>query len=154
LKPDVILTQTQCDVCAVSQRDVEAAVGDWIESRPRILSLAPNFFRDVWQDIQRVGEALEAYPRRIRRVQEQMRQRTDDIFQKTRQLPDRPTIACIEWIDPLMAAGNWVPELVEMAGGVNLFGEAGKHAPWMTWEQLVAADPDVIALMPCGFDIA
>jgi iron complex transport system substrate-binding protein len=63
-------------------------------------------------------------------------------------------VACIEWIDPLMAAGNWSPELVEMAGGVNLFGEAGKHSPWMSWEALVAADPDVIFISPCGFDIA
>jgi iron complex transport system substrate-binding protein len=63
-------------------------------------------------------------------------------------------VACVEWLDPLMAAGNWVPELVELAGGVNLFGEAGRHAPWMSWEQLRAADPDVIVLLPCGFDIA
>jgi iron complex transport system substrate-binding protein len=68
-------------------------------------------------------------------------------------LADRPRVACIEWVEPLMAAGNWVPELVEMAGGVNLFGQAGKHAPWMTWEQMRDADPDVIVLMPCGFDI-
>jgi iron complex transport system substrate-binding protein len=76
------------------------------------------------------------------------------IAEKSRTLPGRPTVACVEWLDPLMAAGNWMPELVEMAGGVNLFGEAGKHAPWMTWEQLVARDPDVIVLLPCGFDIA
>ena len=65
-----------------------------------------------------------------------------------------PTVACIEWIEPLMAAGNWVPQLVEMAGGANLFGEAGRHAPWMTWDQLRRADPEVIVVMPCGFDIA
>jgi iron complex transport system substrate-binding protein len=65
---------------------------------------------------------------------------------------DRPTVACIEWLEPLMAAGNWVPELVEMAGGVNLFGEPGKHSPWMSWEQLVEADPEVIVVMPCGWD--
>src|SRR5262249_8925753 len=65
-----------------------------------------------------------------------------------------PRVACIEWVEPLMAIGNWMPELVEMAGGVNLFGEAGKHSPWMTWEELAAKDPDVIVVMPCGFDIA
>jgi iron complex transport system substrate-binding protein len=62
-------------------------------------------------------------------------------------------VACIEWIDPLMAAGNWVPELVEAAGGVNQFGEAGKHSPWMTWDDLVHRDPDVIVVLPCGFDL-
>jgi iron complex transport system substrate-binding protein len=65
----------------------------------------------------------------------------------------RPTVVCVEWVDPLMAAGNWVPELVKLAGGINLFGEAGKHSPWMTWEDLVCRDPDVIVVMPCGFDL-
>jgi iron complex transport system substrate-binding protein len=62
-------------------------------------------------------------------------------------------VACIEWIEPLMAAGNWIPELVVMAGGVNLFGAAGKHSPWMTWEQLRDQDPDVIVVLPCGLDL-
>jgi iron complex transport system substrate-binding protein len=65
-----------------------------------------------------------------------------------------PRVVCIEWIEPLMAAGNWTPELIELAGGVNLFGEAGKHSPWMTWDQLAAADPDVLIIAPCGFDLA
>jgi iron complex transport system substrate-binding protein len=69
-------------------------------------------------------------------------------------LPVRPTVACVEWIDPLMAGGNWVPELVAMAGGINLFGEAGKHSPWLTWEELCRRDPGAIVVMPCGFDIA
>jgi iron complex transport system substrate-binding protein len=75
------------------------------------------------------------------------------IEQRARSLPRKPTVACIEWIDPLMAAGNWMPELVEMAGGINLFGIAGRHSPWMTWEELRAKDPDVIVVLPCGFDI-
>jgi len=66
----------------------------------------------------------------------------------------RPTVACIEWLEPLMAAGNWMPELIEMAGGVNLFGEAGRHSPWMTWDDLLTRDPDVIIATPCGFDLA
>src|SRR3546814_95792 len=66
----------------------------------------------------------------------------------------RPSVACIEWIDPLMAGGNWLPELVRMAGGANLFGTAGVHSPWMTWDALKQADPEVIAVLPCGFDIA
>ena len=67
---------------------------------------------------------------------------------------ERPTVACIEWIDPLMAAGNWMPTLVERAGGTSLFGEAGKHSPFMTWDELLARDPEVIVTLPCGFDIA
>jgi iron complex transport system substrate-binding protein len=153
LRPDFIVTQTQCEVCAVSQRDVEAALCDWIESRPRIVSLAPNTLADVWADIRHVGESLGASDRMIRRVLERMRLRVDAIVNKVAPRIERPTVACIEWVDPLMAAGNWVPELVAMAGGVNLFGEPGNHAPWMTWDQLVAADPEVILFLPCGFDI-
>jgi iron complex transport system substrate-binding protein len=154
LKPDFIVTQTQCEVCAVSQRDVEAALCDWVESRPTVVSLAPQCLGDVWTDIRRVGDALGAEDRQIRRVLANIQARIEAICLKVKQLANRPTVACIEWIDPLMAAGNWVPEMVEMAGGVNLFGEAGKHSPWMDWEQLVAADAEVIALMPCGFDMA
>jgi iron complex transport system substrate-binding protein len=77
-----------------------------------------------------------------------------DIETQASKIGHRPTVACIEWIDPLMAAGNWMPELVTMAGGTNLFGEAGKHSPWMTWEQFVERDPEVILALPCGFDIA
>ena len=72
---------------------------------------------------------------------------------ETSAMPRRPSIVCIEWIDPLMLAGNWVPELVDYAGGVHLLGEAGKHSGYLDIAQLVAADPDVIAVMPCGFDI-
>jgi iron complex transport system substrate-binding protein len=152
LRPDVIVTQTQCEVCAVSLRDVEQAVCSWVESRPRIVSLAPNALADVWADIERVADAL-GVPERGTRLVGQLRQRMAAIADKAPALPHRPTVACIEWIDPLMAAGNWMPELVEMAGGVNLFGAAGKHSPWMTWEQLCAKNPDVIVVLPCGFDM-
>jgi iron complex transport system substrate-binding protein len=152
LRPDVIITQSHCEVCAVSLRDVEQAVCDWIDSRPRIVSLAPNALADVWDGIRRVADAL-GVPERGRALVGRLRQRTAGIAEKARALPHRPTVACIEWIDPLMAAGNWMPELVEMAGGVNLFGEAGKHAPWMTWEELVGRDPEVIVVLPCGFAI-
>src|SRR5216684_3839972 len=67
--------------------------------------------------------------------------------------PTRPRVACVEWIDPLMAAGNWMPELVAMAAGENLFGVAGQHSPWMKFEELAASDPDIILIMPCGFDM-
>ena len=79
--------------------------------------------------------------------------RVADIERRVAALQARPRVAVVEWIEPLMAAGNWMPELVALAGGVNLFGEARKHSPWMTWDALVAADPDVILVSPCGFDI-
>jgi iron complex transport system substrate-binding protein len=153
LEPDVIVTQAHCEVCAVSLREVERAVCTWLRSCPKLVSLMPNALADIWQSIEQVADALRVREQGEKLIARQ-RQRVDRIAETASSLADRPRVACIEWLDPLMAAGNWMPELVERAGGVNLFGEAGKHAPWMTWEQLVAADPDVIVLLPCGFDIA
>ena len=153
LRPDVILTQSQCEVCAVSLRDVEQAVCQWVDSRPTIVSLAPNALADVWADLERVAAALGVADRGDALVAE-LRRRMEAIATKARALPKRPTVAVVEWIEPLMAAGNWMPELVEMAGGRNLFGEAGKHSPWMELDELVASDPDWIVVTPCGFDIA
>lgn len=152
LGPTVIITQTQCEVCAVSLEDVKAAVSGLVSSKPKIVALEPMDLKDVWRDILQVAEALDV-SERGRELVADLQWRLEALQTITKWLPTRPRVACLEWIDPLMAAGNWVPELVEIAGGVNLFGEAGKHSPWMTWEELVASDPDVIAIMPCGFDI-
>jgi iron complex transport system substrate-binding protein len=152
LRPDVILTQTQCEVCAVSLRDVEEAVCDWLDSRPRVVSLAPNALADIWADIHRVADALHV-PERGAELIGRLQQRMAAVCEQAQTLPERPTVACVEWIEPLMAAGNWMPELVAMAGGVNLFGTAGAHAPWLTWQELCAKDPDVIVVLPCGWNI-
>lgn len=153
LKPTHIITQSQCEVCAVSLKDVEAAVCQLTSSQPVIVSLEPNSLADVWADIMRVGEALNDSDRAEQLIDE-LQGRMDDIVQRTHWVDSNPTVAYVEWIDPLMAGGNWMPELISMAGGLNLFGEAGKHSPWMTWEELVAKDPDIIFVSPCGFDIA
>jgi iron complex transport system substrate-binding protein len=153
LEPDLIITQAQCEVCAVSLKDVEHAVCTWLGTRPRIVSLVPNALADLWTDISLVAEAagvVEQGRALVKRLQERMAA----ITARAKTVSARPTVACIEWIDPLMAAGNWMPELVEMAGGVNLFGKAGQHSPWMSWEQLCDSDPEVIVVLPCGFEIA
>lgn len=152
LRPTHIITQTQCEVCAVSLKDVEAAVCQMVSTRPVIVPLEPNGLDDVWRDIRRVAAALDA-PERAERLIAALQHRMEAINRRARTMVNRPTVACVEWIDPLMAAGNWMPELVEMAGAVNLFGEAGKHSPWMTWEEMVAKNPEVIFVSPCGFDI-
>jgi iron complex transport system substrate-binding protein len=152
LRPTHIITQSQCEVCAVSLKDVEQAVCQFTSSQPVIVSLEPNTLDDVFSDIRRVADALAA-PDRADKVITGMEQRIKEIKTKAGTARIRPTIACIEWIDPLMAAGNWMPELVEIAGGVNLFGQSGKHSPWMKWEELAASDPDVIFISPCGFDM-
>ena len=152
LQPTHIITQSQCEVCAVSFKDVEQAVCQFTSSRPAIVSLEPNSLADVWTDIRRVGKALGA-DERAEQLIGSLQQRMLGISAKAQTAETRPRVAYIEWIEPLMAGGNWMPELVGMAGGVNLFGEAGKHSPWMNWEELVAADPEVIFISPCGFDI-
>lgn len=153
LRPTHIVTQSQCEVCAVSFKDVEQAVCQFTSSQPVVVSLEPNALADVWSDIRRVAAALNATARGEELIA-RLRRRMDEVVAKARTAQFRPTVACVEWIEPLMAAGNWMPELVEMAGGVNLFGEAGKHSPWMSWDELAASDPDVIFISPCGFDIA
>jgi iron complex transport system substrate-binding protein len=152
LKPDVILTQSQCEVCAVSLRDVERAVCDWVGSRPTIVSLEPNSLDDVLCDIGRVAEALGVADRGAV-LRDDMRSRMNAVARKADALDARPSVAVVEWIEPLMAAGNWMPELVRMAGGRNLFGDAGRHSPWIAIEAVAAADPDWIVLTPCGFPI-
>ena len=152
LRPTHIITQSQCEVCAVSLKDVEQAVCELTSSNPIIVSLEPNALRDVWADIKRVGKALDSEDRAESLVA-RLQSGISEIMQKAGSVKIHPTVACIEWIDPLMAGGNWMPELIEMAGGINLFGEAGKHSPWMTWDELSATDPDIIIVSPCGFDI-
>jgi iron complex transport system substrate-binding protein len=153
LQPDVILTQSQCEVCAVTSNDLEEALGDWIGSRPLILSLAPTRLAEVWNNIREVAERLDV-PNRGTALAGRLEGRVEAIAAKARAAASLPSVACIEWLDPLMAAGNWVPELVEGAGGLNLFGEPGQHAPWLNWEAVQEHDPEILVLMPCGFDIA
>lgn len=152
LQPTHVLTQTQCRVCAVSLEDVERALTGWVASRPKLVALEPNALADVWTDIQRVADSC-GVPERGEDVVAKLQNEMQRISQRACASGRRPHVACIEWHEPLMAAGNWVPELVAMAGAVNLFGEAGAHSPWMTWQQLVESDPDVIITMPCGFDL-
>ena len=152
LAPTVIITQTQCEVCAVSLKDVEKAVCELVSSQPAIVSLEPMSLGDVWTDIRAVASAL-GVPERGDALVTRLEDRLNVIRAGAGSAQTRSSIACIEWIDPLMSAGNWVPELVECAGGKNVFGTVGKHSGYLQIEQLAAADPDVIAIMPCGFDI-
>lgn len=152
LAPTVIVTQTQCEVCAVSLRDVEEAVCEVVRSQPRIVPLAPMALGDVFDDIEAVAGAL-GIPDRGRELVAELKARLDVLRARTSGLESRPSVACVEWIDPPMHAGNWVPELVEIAGGQAMAGEPGRHSGYFEFEELLSMDPDVIAVMPCGFDI-
>ncbi len=152
LRPTHIITQTQCEVCAVSLRDVKASVARVAGYQPCIVPLQPNAMADVWDDFRSVAAALGDAPAGNKLVAD-LQARVTSIAVRTNSLRSRPSIAAIEWTDPLMAVGNWMPELIDMAGGRCLFGRRGEHSPQMTMESLVKADPDVILLSPCGLDI-
>jgi iron complex transport system substrate-binding protein len=152
LQPDLLVTQDQCEVCAVSLSEVEAAVRCFLTPGVAVVSLSPQRLGDIWEDIRQVAratgqndaaeEVLRGLKRRLWRLEQQTRHCA------------RPRVACIEWLDPLIAAGNWIPELVEIAGGEYTLTSAGEHSPTMTWDALVAYQPEVVVLMPCGFTIS
>jgi iron complex transport system substrate-binding protein len=152
LAPDVIVTQDHCEVCAVSLSDVEAATCTWTGRPVDIVSLKPDSIADVYADITRVARALDAEAAGQTLIGH-MQARFDAVRERVARQP-RPRVAFIEWVEPLMAGGNWMPELIEIAGGHNLFGAAGKHSDWMQWDELVAADPQAIIVAPCGYGLA
>ena len=144
LQPTHILTQIHCQVCAVSLSDVERSVAARLASRPCVVSLQPSSLAHVWADIRRVAQSLDI-ERSGEELVARLQERMQAISTAAHAAGPRPRIACIEWIEPLMAPGNWMPELIEMAAGENLL--------WTTWDDLEAGDPDVILVMPCGFDL-
>ncbi len=152
LQPTHIITQTQCKVCAVSLDDVHLALASQMGTAAKIIPLEPYALCDLASGIRRIAqecEQVEAGETLVTALQERM----DAVERRACCAGTRPRVAAIEWLHPLMAAGNWVPELIEKAGGRNLFGTAGQHSPWMTGKQLAEADPDVIIALPCGFDL-
>ena len=151
LKPTHIITQDQCDVCAVNLPEVERAIAQLTDSNARIISLQPKILKEVWQDISRVAKALEieAQP-----VLDRLQKRIKAIDDKVEILvTEKPTVVALEWTEPLMVGANWIPELIEIAGGKPLLSNRGEHSSYLFWESLIDIDPDIIVIMPCGFDL-
>ncbi|MGE0823378.1 MAG: cobalamin-binding protein [Candidatus Binatia bacterium] len=151
LQPDLIVTQDQCNVCAVSLSEVEDAVRCFLTPEVKVVSLKPQRLRDIWDDITQVAEVTGEEPAGNKLIKD-LKRRLWKLEQKTRHLA-RPRVACLEWLDPLIAAGNWVPELLEIAGGDYSLANAGDHSPKLSWDTLVAYQPDLVILMPCGFKL-
>jgi iron complex transport system substrate-binding protein len=145
LQPTHILTQIQCEVCAVSLKDVEHSVAGRLASRPRVVALQPNSLGDVWEDFRRVARSLDIEARGERLIADLKARMLAIAEAAAGAASARPRLACIEWIEPLIPAAHWMPELVAAAGA--------ERVEWRTWEELVAADPDAIVVMPCGFDL-
>ena len=153
LQPTHIVTQDQCDVCAVSFSEVEKALKQLTDNSVEVISLQPKVIKDVWADIERMGNVFGVDSRQLL---ENLEARVKIVATKTRGVaPSKilPNVACIEWTDPLMVAANWIPELVTIAGGKPLFAKTGKLSKKVAWEDLIASNPDAIVFMPCGFDL-
>jgi iron complex transport system substrate-binding protein len=150
LSPDLILTQGLCDVCAVSMSLVEEAASA-LESTPEILSLNPASLSDVLEDAARIGGALGHGKETSEKVAA-LKNRLARVEDAVAGLP-RPRVGCIEWLDPPFSAGHWVPEMVRLAGGEELFAGAGEPSARLTWEEVSEAAPEVLILMPCGFGV-
>src|SRR6266704_1915956 len=150
LRPDLIVTQELCDVCAVSYKDVQRAARV-LEGQTRIVSLEPATMDEMLDTILFVGELTgqeQAAHRKIR----QMRERLDRVRERVRGLP-RPRVYAMEWLDPPFSAGHWVPEMVEIAGGYEVLGKAGMKSDRITAGRVLEAHPDIIVLLPCGFSL-
>ena len=151
LDPQLIVTQGQCDVCAVSFDEVEA-LRDRHMPACRLTTLQAESLNGVWQDILRVATVLEAVDRGLELVT-RLKQRMAELRSLSSSVAVKPRVACVEWVEPLMVSGNWVPELVETAGGMEPFGLSGKPSREMGWGEFAKADPDVIVVFPCGMGI-
>ena len=151
LRPDAIVTQDQCEVCGASLADVEAAVCDWTGIETRIVSCKPNGLEDLWTDIRRVGAALnddDAAETLVADLQSRMR----SVAARAAALPERPSVATVEWIDPLMAAGTGCRNWWKMRRTETCSGGPAARPPGSIGA-LESSDPDVILVLPCGFDI-
>jgi len=152
LAPDLILTQALCPVCAVSVDDV-CRLAAALPRPPRVVSVEPTTLDEIFDSIETVGEAA-GRRETARAVVTALRQRLAWIQQRLAGTRNRPRVVCLEWLAPPIVAGHWVPEMVELAGGHDVLGIAGKPSFTVTWEHVAAADPEVLVLMPCGYDLA
>jgi iron complex transport system substrate-binding protein len=147
-----VITQAQCEVCAVSLKEVEEALENYLDNQAHIVSLQPNSLDDIFDNIREVAAALEVTAKGDQLI-EGLQERVDIVRHKLKFTENKPTVACIEWLEPMMVSGNWVPELVSITGGVSVLAEEGKHSPFIQWVDIQLQDPEVIIVMPCGFSI-
>jgi iron complex transport system substrate-binding protein len=149
LRPDLIVTQELCSVCAVSYDDVRA-VAEEIDPHPHVVSLDPHTVGEVLGDFRTLAQATDRKDVAVELIREASA-RVDRVRLAVRGLR-RPRVAALEWLDPPFAAGHWVPQLIEYAGGDDVLGFAGEKSEERTWQEIEASQPDIVIAMPCGFD--
>lgn len=151
LQPDIILTQDHCKVCAVSLEDVEHALEQKLDGHAKIVSVSPKNLHQIYQSIFDIGDALGARSK-AENVVDEIKERMD-IIRSTLTNVKPVSAVTIEWIDPLMTAGNWIPECIHIAGGDDLLGTPGEHSPWIEWYTIMNSDPEILLISPCGYSI-
>jgi iron complex transport system substrate-binding protein len=149
IKPDLVVTQELCDVCAISTSSVAKAVHQ-LSSKPRVLSLTPHTLGDVLEDVLRVGEATNRNVE-ARELVSSLRERITKVGQMRR--PQKPTVVCLEWLSPPFNGGHWIPEMIDLSGGVDPLGRLGKDSYRMEWDQVLNVNPEVVLVMPCGHNL-
>lgn len=151
LEPELIVTQALCDVCAVAESEIVKAV-ETLPGNPRVINLEPNCLEDVFAGIQQVADVTDCEQRAEAYVTS-LRQRMQTVANRSETILHRPTAMLLEWIDPPFSAGHWSPELVHLAGGREVIGVAGQRSITIPWDTIVAADPEVLIIACCGYDV-
>ncbi len=149
LEPDLIVTQALCPVCAVSYEEVEE-LARGLPSRPRVIALDPKTLGEALGDIRTVAQATGCRDQAVNLIA-RAAGRIDRVRLAVRERP-RPRVAAIEWLDPVYIAGHWTPQLIDLAGGEDVLGMAGEHSQEVSWETVAAAEPEIVVVMPCGYD--
>ena len=149
LRPDLIVTQALCTVCAVSYDDVRS-IAEEIDSQPMVIALDPRTIGEVLGDARTLAQATASRDAAIELIRDSSA-RIDRIRLAVRRAR-RPRVVALEWLDPPFAAGHWTPQLIEYAGGEDVLGFAGEHSEQRSWQEVAAAQPDVVIVMPCGYD--
>lgn len=152
LRPDLIVTQALCDVCAVAEAEVTAAACS-LPGSPRVINLEPMSLRDVFSTLVTVGEAAGVADQAAQ-VIEKLESRVQAVRDRSLQVKQRPRVLLLEWIDPPFSSGHWSPELVSLAGGLEQVGQPGVASRTLHWQEVIDAQPEVIVIACCGFDLA
>ena len=150
-RPDLILSQDLCHVCAVTPDQLQDAICS-LPQQPTVLTLNPSKVHDVIDDVVRIGDAA-GRSAEGHRLATHLRDRLDAIRTQLEDISHRPRVVCIEWLSPLYVAGHWVPEMVQLAGGQDVLAQPGSPSRVVTWDEVLAAAPDVLIVMPCGFSV-
>lgn len=152
LKPDIVITQSQCKACAVDVEQVEGELQKALGRKVQIIDLAPSSLEEFYEDIMKISDPIDVFGRGKRYVKA-LKTRIQHIEAITEKKKNKPVVAAIEWMEPLMVAGHWMPELIEFAGGTPSITEKGKPSQWIQWEDIQSLNPDVLFIANCGFSI-